>query len=230
MAHPLITVVIPAFNRERYLGDALASVLSQGYEPLEVIVVDDGSSDGTVGVAHRFPEVRCISRPHGGAAAARNTGIATANGELLAFLDSDDIWCEGKVSCQIAALRSNPGAAMIFGWVRQFLSPDVPEAVRRGLLCPPGPSPGRCCGAMLVTREAMGRAGPFDETLGAGEFIDWYSRARDVGTSEVMLEQTVLLRRLHGGNLGFQRPALRQELARAVATHLRRRKAGDAEG
>ncbi len=226
MTHPLVTVVIPAFNRERYLGDALESVLSQGREPLEVIVVDDDSSDGTVGVARRYPGVRCISRPHGGAAAARNTGVVAAHGDLLAFLDSDDIWVEGKVTCQIAALRSIPGAAMVFGWVRHFLSPDIPDAVRTRLRCPPEPSPGRCCGTLLVTREAMERVRPFDETLGAGEFIDWYSRARGTGTTEVTVEQVVLRRRLHGGNCGFQQPALRQELVRAVANHLRRQRAG----
>lgn len=72
MPQPLLSVVIPAFNCELYLAEALASVLSQGYAALEVIVVDDGSTDGTVAVARRFPDVRCISRGHGGAAAARN--------------------------------------------------------------------------------------------------------------------------------------------------------------
>ena len=222
MTPPLLTVVIPAFNRERYLGDALGSVLAQGHDALDLIVVDDGSTDATAAVARRFAAVRCISRPHGGAAAARNTGVAAARGELLAFLDSDDLWVEGKVACQIAALRAGPGAAMVFGWVRHFLSPEVSDALRARMLCPPDPGPGRCCGTMMITREAMGRVGRFDETLGAGEFIDWYSRARDAGTSEVMVERVVLRRRLHGGNLGFQRPALRRELARAVANHLRR--------
>lgn len=224
MTPSLISVVIPAFNREQYLAESIESVLSQGHEPLEVIVVDDGSTDGTVAVARRFPEVRCISRVQGGAAAARNTGIAAARGELLAFLDSDDIWVEGKVARQVDALRARADAALVFGWVRCFLSPEAPEAVRRRILCPPEPSPGRCCGTLLLTRKTMERVGPFDETLGAGEFIDWYSRATSAGASEVMVEHVVLCRRLHGGNLGYQQPRLRHELVRAVGNHLRRKR------
>lgn len=229
MPQPLLSVVIPAFNRELYLAEALESVLSQGHAALELIVVDDGSTDGTVAVARRFPGVRCISRGHGGAAAARNTGVAAAHGELLAFLDSDDIWVDGKIVRQIEVLRRAPDAAMVFGWVRQFLSPDAPDAVRARIICPPEPSPGRCCGTLMVTRDAMEWVGPFDETLGAGEFVDWYSRARFGDVREGMVEQVVLRRRLHGGNLGFQRPALRQELLRAVGNHVRRQRQRERE-
>jgi glycosyltransferase involved in cell wall biosynthesis len=224
VTHPLISVVIPAFNREHYLADALASVVSQGHVPLEVIVVDDGSMDGTVAVAHRFPDVRCISRTRGGAAAARNTGVAAARGEFVAFLDSDDVWADGKIARQIEALGARPDAQMAFGWVQHFVSPEAPEAVRTRVYCPPEPGPGRCCGTLLVTRNTMDRIGPFDETLGAGEFIEWYSRARGAGTSEVMVEQIVLHRRLHGGNLGYQQPELRLQIVQAVGKHLRRQR------
>jgi glycosyltransferase involved in cell wall biosynthesis len=226
MADPLVSVVIPAFNRERYIGDAVASVLSQGYESLEVIVVDDGSSDGTLAAARRFPGVRCIGRAHGGAAAARNTGVAAARGDLLAFLDSDDLWTEGMLRRRLAAIGGPSGAAAAFGWVRQFVSPELADDVRAALACPSAPAPGRCCGTLLVTREAMEMVGPFDETMGAGEFIDWYSRAAGAGVREVMVEDVVLLRRLHAANLGFRRPELRLELVRAVGNHLRRRGPG----
>jgi glycosyltransferase involved in cell wall biosynthesis len=219
-------VVIPAHNRERYLAEALESARTQGPEPVEVIVVDDGSTDATVAVARRFPDVRCISRRHGGAAAARNTGIAVARGEFLAFLDSDDVWLGGKTAWQLDALRSNPGVAMAFGWVQEFVSPDTPAAVRARIACPREPGPARCCPTMLIARRAFERVGAFDETLAAGEFIDWYSRAMAAGQSETMVERVVLRRRLHSGNLGFQRPALRHELVRAVHRHLKRREAG----
>jgi glycosyltransferase involved in cell wall biosynthesis len=221
---PLVTVVIPAFNRERFLGDAIESVFLQDHRPLEVLVVDDGSTDGTAAVARRFPGVRYLGRSHGGAAAARNTGVTAARGEFLAFLDSDDLWLKEKLACQIEAMVASPDPAMAFGWVQQFVSPDATGPVRDRIVCPEKPRPGRTCGTLLLRREVMERVGPFDESLAAGEFVDWLSRARLLGIRDVMVERVVLRRRLHGGNLGYQNPALRQDLVRAVGNHLRRQR------
>lgn len=108
---PQVSVVIPAHNAASFLPTALASVLSQTLTPLEVIVVDDGSTDDTAEVARRAgPPVRCLQQNHGGVSEARNRGIRESRGHWVAFLDADDVWQPTKLACQLEALRATPGA------------------------------------------------------------------------------------------------------------------------
>lgn len=105
-----MSVVIPSYNSASILPDAIESVLAQTLPPTEVIVVDDGSADDTRGVCGRYPRVRCLRRANGGASAARNTGLAAAASEWVAFLDADDRWEPDKLETQFAALGQNPAA------------------------------------------------------------------------------------------------------------------------
>ena len=110
-----ISVIIPCYNRQRSLRQALDSVLSQTHKPDEIIVIDDGSTDGSVEVAKSYgSKVQVIQQPNAGAAKARNRGIASATGDWIAFLDSDDIWRTEKLKRQIEAMQSNPHAGVIF--------------------------------------------------------------------------------------------------------------------
>ena len=101
---PTVSVVIPAYNAERWIGETLESVLAQEAPDLEVLVVDDGSTDDTAAVVARFPSVRCLRKPNGGLGSARNAGIRAATGRYVAFVDSDDVWLPGKLSAQIDLL------------------------------------------------------------------------------------------------------------------------------
>lgn len=101
---PTVSVIIPAFNAEKFLRETLESALGQTVPPLEVIVVDDGSTDGTVALVERFRgAVRLLRQANGGVARARNAGAAQAKGEWLAFLDADDVWLPGKLERQMAS-------------------------------------------------------------------------------------------------------------------------------
>lgn len=115
---PLVSVIIPTYNRAHLVGDAIESVLSQSFTDLELIVVDDGSIDGTDKVISAFSDarVRCFSQEHGGVAAARNLGIELAFGKLTAFLDSDDLFLPGKLSIQVERLREKPRVGLVYGW------------------------------------------------------------------------------------------------------------------
>ncbi len=110
--NPLVSVIIPTFNRAHFLKEALSSVMAQTYRPLEVIVVDDGSTDKTPQVVSGYP-VKYIKGPRRGVAAARNRGIRASRGELIAFLDSDDLWLPEKVASQVRFFKENPGALAV---------------------------------------------------------------------------------------------------------------------
>jgi glycosyltransferase involved in cell wall biosynthesis len=119
---PLVSVVIPCFNYGRFLPEAVDSVLSQGVTDLEVIIVDDGSTDETPEVVARLtdPRIRAYRFQNGGNSAARNHGIELARGEFLAFLDADDRWLPGKLERQLALLEAEPGVGMVFTDFRRF--------------------------------------------------------------------------------------------------------------
>ena len=131
--NPLVSVMIGAYNAAPYLGEAIESALGQDYEPIELIVVDDGSTDGTAEVARRYSQARVIQQENGGNGSARNRAVENASGELYAFLDADDLFTPGKLSLQKAALDADPTLDMVFGHVREFFSPELDEETRAGL-------------------------------------------------------------------------------------------------
>src|SRR5690606_28366702 len=111
-----VSVIIPVYNGERYLAEAVHSILAQTVPTLEIIVVDDGSTDGTARVAQRFGDAVCyVYQPNRGPAAARNRGLERARGEIVAFLDADDLWREGKLACQCARLEADPTLDIVLG-------------------------------------------------------------------------------------------------------------------
>ncbi len=117
---PLVSVVIPAYNAERTLGDTVDSALAQSLGDLEVVVVDDGSNDATASIARRFgAPVRCISVPNGGVSTARNLGIDAAQGRYVAFLDADDQWEPEKLLRQVDRLEADPDAGAGYTGIRR---------------------------------------------------------------------------------------------------------------
>jgi glycosyltransferase involved in cell wall biosynthesis len=199
---PKISVVIPAYNAERYLREALESVLAQHYPALEILVIDDGSADGTSGVAQSLAGVRYVRQENAGAAAARNHGVRLAEGEWIAFLDADDLWTVGKLGWQSQVLREKPGIDIVLGQAEQFISPELDAETAARMQCPPGSQPGYLPSAMLLRKTSFDRVGGFDTKLSVGEFIDWYSRAEEKGLRTEMLPQVVFRRRLHATNQG----------------------------
>lgn len=220
-----------AFQCEAFLGEALASVLGQTLPPEEVIVVDDGSTDGTQDVARSFGgRVRVVSRPNGGPGAARNTGLAEARGDWIAFLDGDDAWTEDKTRLQLEAAAQHPSAGLVFGHARNLVAPrGVTLAVARAR-GEHSANPGYVVGAMLARREALLSVGPFPEDLRLGEFVDWYARAVEAGIEEHLLPDVVLLRRIHGANQTVRERAAAGDYVRVLKSALDRRRAGAPAG
>lgn len=227
MAEPRVSVIIAVHNGERYLAAAIESALDQRHPPFDVVVVDDGSSDASLAIAQQFgPPVRCVSQDRRGAGAARNVGCATCRGEFVAYLDADDLLTRNALACQLAAFAADPSLDLVFGHVRQFISPDLDAATASRLVCPPGLQPGYLIGAVLVRRAAFDRVGGFREDVGSGEFVDWMARARELRLREAMLDEHVLTRRLHATNHGRLHMNERADYARVLRSALDRRRAG----
>lgn len=228
---PLISVVMPAFNAARFIAEALESVLAElTADPdsgFEVVVADDCSNDATADIVRSFAArgVRYLKRPaRGGPGAARNSGVGAAEGELLAFLDADDLWPAGRLAALKGALEGEGGSAIAFGHMRQFACPSLDPALRGRLRVPEESRPGYCAGAMLLRRADFLRIGSFSEALAIGEFIEWFGRARDLGFAIALIAEIVLERRIHGANTSMRRNSDYANYARALKGMLDRRR------
>lgn len=234
VAAPGVTVVIPVFDGEKYLAAAITSILAQTAPPAEIIVVDDGSSDGTADIARSFVGasaatlVRYDQGPHEGGAQALNRGIALAQRELIAFLDADDLWLPDKLAAQLAVLAAQPDVDLVFGHMIQFASPELPEDKRARFDVPAGAMPGRSASALLARRSVFLRVGNLATDLRTGWFIDWSMRAADLGIKDVMLPEVVVHRRIHGDNLGLRDPNGRRDYLEVVRRNMLRRRQREA--
>jgi glycosyltransferase involved in cell wall biosynthesis len=166
------------------------------------VLVDDGSTDATAELVRGFPMVRYVFQDHSGVAAARNRALREASGDYLAFLDADDLWKKEKLELQLQYLREHPDCGIVFTGYENFLedgvSPDEPW-VRKDILF--AAKNRTCLPTALFTRDVMLRCGAFDESFPRGEDTEWTSRLGYFGIRSGFLEDKLLLRRLHGGNL-----------------------------
>jgi len=221
-----VSVIIPVRDGARYIVSAIESVLGQTRPPAEVLVIDDGSRDGTKDIVSQLCAcgVRLIRQRPAGAAAARNHGVKLARYDLFAFLDADDLWTSIKLEQQCAELQSDPALDMVFGHVRHFVSPDVEPTVRAKLRCPEESISGPHIGTMLIRREAFERVGSFETEWEIGEFLAWYARAQLLGLREKMLPAVLLERRLHTANQGVLKRCDRSDYVRILKKILDRRR------
>ncbi len=223
-----ISAIVAVRDGELYIADAIDSMLGQSMPPDEVVVVDDGSRDGTAAIVEGYDDpVRMIRQEPLGQSVALNAALGTVDGELIAFLDADDLWTPRKLELQCGALENDPELDVVFGQVEEFISPDLSEAERAELRATERPTPAKLKGTMVIRSTALRRAGPFAAGWQVAEFVDWYSRATDAGLREKMLPEVVLRRRLHRTNIGRRRKDSRSEYVTVMRERLQRRRARD---
>ena len=225
MADQSVSVLIPVYNGERYLAEAIRSVLDQTHPPAELIVVDDGSTDGSAQVAQGFAAVRYVRQENAGQPAALNHGVELATGQFLAFLDADDVWVPDKLAVQLEAFESDPSLDMVFGHAQQFIEPETPAAVAAQLQSQRQVLPAHLPSAMLIRREAFDRVGGFRSEWKIGNVVDWYARATESGLKSRMLERVVYKRRIHGANISITEKQSRDDYLAVVKAALDRRRA-----
>lgn len=216
MHEPKISVIIPTYNRAHCINDAVESVLSQSFQDFEVIVVDDGSTDGTAEVLRTYGDrLKVIRQSNGGVSTARNTGIRAARAEWIAFLDSDDTWEKDKLKIQVEDLEENPGAVtyIVDAFISDATNPlpsmfqlwglrseftrvkfrerPLPDVLRAWFMV-------SCC---VIRREAIEAAGYFNTSLRIFEDFDLLTRVALEGPFVVNCYPGTHMRRKSGPNL-----------------------------
>lgn len=218
-----VAVVVPVRNGAAYLAETLASVAAQTFPAREVVVVDDGSTDGSAAVARAAgPGVRVVEQAPLGAGAARNRGVAETTAPWIAFLDADDRWLPRKLARQREALSAAPGAVAAIASIRQFFSPELGRADVPDPEVVVGTSPI----TLVVRREAFTRTGGFPTDPGVPEAALWWVRFEATGAVVLTLDEVLAERRLHRTNTGVLRPGFRQGYLRLAKEALDRRRRG----
>jgi glycosyltransferase involved in cell wall biosynthesis len=219
---PLVSGVLTVHNGEAFVEDALRSMLSQTYPRLQIIVINDGSVDGSEAVIRTFGSaIEYHLLPNRGPGQARNEGAARARGSFLSFLDQDDTWDEEKTTRQIDAFNREPDLDLVFGRVHEFYGADVHNPKLRP---PLARANGLIPGAMMVRTSAFNKVGPFGMEWRVGEWFDWFARAKDEGLRIQEIDEIVLQRRIHNNNRTLREGSSLGEYAVALKRSLDRQR------
>lgn len=219
----LISIIIPVKNGANYLGEALGSIERQGMN-VEVIVVDDGSSDNTVQIAEDHG-CKVVSHPVSkGQVAAKNTGLRSATGEYVMFLDHDDLIREGSLQILYDTLEADPGIAAAEAMVKDFLSPEIESTT---VAVKPEPFYGLFTGAILIRKSAFDSVGPFSENVHTGEIMEWFSKMERNGLVIKKIDLVSADRRIHRTNFGQTNRATEMKNYAAVLRNLLKSRSGN---
>jgi hypothetical protein len=230
VARPSVSVIIPTFNAGRLLAHAIESVVQQQYAPLEIIVVDDGSTDDSAAIIAALPhDVRYLVQDNAGPAAARNRGVREATGEVIAFCDADDLWAPGMLAALVDMLLADETIDVARGHAQ------VTQLTAAGQPGVPIGSPHEAyphyIGAAVYRRRVFEQVGAFDERLRFGEDSDWAQRASETGAHTVRLDLVTLYVRRHEMNMTRGRSHVELGTLRVFKQMLdRQRAATDAAG
>lgn len=202
MTASLISCIVPVLNGERYLRECIDSILAQAHRPLETIIADDGSTDGTAAIAAAYGDrVRYLWQPNAGPAAACNLGLGAAQGEFIGFLAADDLWHPDKLARQMARFAVRRELDLCLTHLKNFWMPEMQDEARRfehERLA--RPMPGYTCVTLLARRALFDRVGPFNATLQHGFDFEWFLRASEHGAVMELVPDVLVYRRLHKEN------------------------------
>ena len=218
----LVSVIVPVYDGARFLAECLESLLAQDYPAVEIVVVDDGSSDGSADLAESFAGIRVIRRPHEGLGATRNAGIAAATGSLIGFCDADDLYRPEKARVQVEYLDAHPACDVVLCRQDTSLEPGVsppawllPDQVR-GDLDGVSPTSG------LFRRHVLERIGGFKTEMEMGSDFNMLVRTRAAGFRIDLIEQPLRTRRIHDDNMTTRLGAALPAMFQTVREHRHR--------
>lgn len=217
----LVSIVVPAYNAQAYLGEALDALESQDYPSVEVIVVDDGSHDGTAELVRARPGVRLVQQENAGPSAARNAGMAVATGDFLTFCDADDRFRPTKVSAQVQYLDEHGDVGCVLCRHETFFADGT--ARPDWLTDDEGVQPQ----SAMIRRSVLDDVGGFNVDYRLTEGLEWLSRMRDRGVKIDVAPGVHVDRRIHDSNLSYQRGGLQHHMLKSLRERIERnRKVG----
>jgi glycosyltransferase involved in cell wall biosynthesis len=224
MEDPTVSVIITVKNCDRFLAQAIDSVLAQTYQPDEIIVVDDRSTDNSAKIAKSYPQVRYMIGDGKGTASAYNLGIDSANCQFIAFLDQDDIWTPNKLNIQINYLLDRPEIQYTIAKIIWFLEPGYPLPIgfRKELLN--RDTVARIPGTLVAHKSLFKSIGNFDSQLTAAEDFDWFIRASDLKIPMAIIPEVLLFKRIHNTNASLNVEKNNQNLLKALRTSIKRKR------
>lgn len=224
MPLPLVSVVIAACQGEKYIGDAIQSILDQTYLNYEIWVIENGVADQTRQIALGFPNVQYCYLTKGNVALARNVGGFLGYGKYLAFLDQDDTWVPEKLTQQVLFLEENPNYGAVIGLQQMYLEPGVtkPSWLKKEFL--EAPQFGYLPSALMVRRDLFMQTHSFNPTWTISSDVDWFFEAQDREIAVGVLNQVLIRRRIHAENNSNQYVSLQRELLYIMKASISRKR------
>ncbi len=230
---PKASIIIPAYDAAAYVAEAIHSALAQTWPDKEIIVVDDGSSDATAALAESIAGVTCLRQANGGVSHARNTGVRHSSGDLIAFLDADDVWHPGKLEAQVRLLERYPDCDLVYAnfvEAPESLAPrdwpggdGLPPHTRTTELESSFLHPFFGTSTVVVRRSAFDRVGGFDETLPYAEDVDFFLKVLVERPATAAIDAAVVYKRDVQGSLSHDSASgyakLLEVYRRLFATH-----------
>ncbi len=223
MDNPLVSVIICVYNGAAFLADAIDCVLKQDYPEIELIVVDDGSTDNSAKIAASYPQVKLVSHTvNQGLPRTRNTGIQVAAGEYIAFLDADDFWPPNKINAQVKFHHEHPEYKYSFSMERFFWEniQEEPNWAKKQAFQEDHVA--YCAGSMLFHKSLFDIVGQFNPEFRNGDTTEWIFRAKDQGFMGGVVKEVLLFRRIHDHNLSGEVAEEVKMLLKAVKASINR--------
>jgi glycosyltransferase involved in cell wall biosynthesis len=220
-----VSVIIPVYNGEKYLAEAVESIHLQNYEPIEIIIVDDGSTDNTAKIATSFKDsnIHYIYQPNSGPPVARNRGIRMARGNVITFLDVDDLWSNDKLQLQLAHLRQDESVEIVLGHT-QLERVTGFEKGRHKSEKWAIPTLAMSMGSASFRKSVFDKVGLFDESQSYCDDMDWFMRARELGNCILVHPEVTLYYRRHRNNMTNQIELGNHHMLRMLKKSLDRRR------
>ena len=219
----LVSVIIVVRNGERFLAQAIESVLNSNYRPIEILVIDGQSEDKTAEIAQSYSLVRYVQQPSSGISEAYNLGIQKAKGEFVAFNSHDDVWTNDKLEVQVDYLTRHPDIQYVTAKAKFFIQRGcaIPSGFRQELL--QGEHVCHTMETLMARKSLFDIVGAFNPQLSTAEDVDWFSRARDKEIPTYTIQKVLLYKRVHDENLSLHHKRNNQNLLQVVRKSLRRK-------
>lgn len=220
-----VSAIVPVYNGAKFLARAIENIEAQKYQPLEIIVIDDGSTDDTAKIAAELGDrIRYIYQTNSGPSAARNKGIQIAEGNAIAFLDVDDLWSDNKLEIQLSYLAKHPSVEIVQGLIQEMILDSSSKEAKLVFKKVFEPYFFINLGSSIYRKSVFTKVGLFDETLKFGEDVDWFIRAWEQNINKIVIDEVTLFYQLHDTNVTINKNLVELGVVRVFQRHLNRQR------